>query len=744
MLSSFIGKVLDNYRIIESLGIGGMGVVFKAIHIKLDKLFALKMIAPGLTMNETFIKRFQTESKALAKFEDPNIVRIYDLRADNDQWFIVMEYVEGVNLLEKIKKDGAFRWQEALPILKQMLAGIGHAHAAGIIHRDIKPNNIMITEDHVVKITDFGLAKDQTSLVTTMSLTSGGTLYYMSPEHVKGISFTEKRSDIYSIGMTFYEMIAGCVPFKDLESDFDIRETIVRKKIAKPSVYNSDIPPLLETIVMKSIAKDPDDRYQSTNAMLEAILGFEEKFPIVNLAQEILPERSARQEKKSESANDNDGPDTRFEKALKKQTKDFLRRYGIVAAILMITILVILTYLLSSDPEKPKATNISRAEFNITSTPSGVLVHIDNESVGTTPLNNFTLQPGSHRIRLDKSDYESLDTLITLRSAIKTTLSFDLRPVVKHNAVPNKTERQRTARPIIKKDDIQASLYASSDPVGATIWIDDVMRGKTPLQVDRIDTKPHKIRIEKDGYQPYVNNIELEGGKTSSINAKLALLSGGLRITTIPENAIIKIDGQEINGEKTPALLRDIPVGQHKIEITKVGYNSVTKDVQIEQDMVENLMVELVRLEGKLAVQVRPWGYIYLNNELQKASSDIKYQVDLPVEMYQIKVVHPTLGKWVKSIQIEPNEKLKIVVDFNRKHTIKVLAVDESGNPLNALVFIDDKDTEKSTPADLQIRTGIHRLIVKKDGYHSANGEKEIFVDIDSGKSHKIVLKKIE
>ncbi len=231
MSSSYIGKVLDNYRIIDNLGIGGMGVVFKAIHIKLDKLVALKMIAPGLTMNENFIKRFQTEAKSLAKLEDPNIVRIYDLRADNDKWFIVMEFVEGINLFDKIKKDGAYKWQEALPILKQTLSGIGHAHSAGIIHRDLKPNNIMITNDRVVKVTDFGLAKDQSNMVTTMSLASGGTLYYMSPEHVKGISFTDKRSDIYSIGMTFYEMIAGTVPFKNMESDFDIRETIVRKEL---------------------------------------------------------------------------------------------------------------------------------------------------------------------------------------------------------------------------------------------------------------------------------------------------------------------------------------------------------------------------------------------------------------------------------------------------------------------------------------------------------------------------------
>ena len=125
MTSAFVGKVIDNYRIIENLGIGGMGVVFKAIHIKLEKLFALKMIAPGLALNENFIKRFQTEAKALARLEDPNIVRTYDFRSFDDQWFIVMEYVEGVNILDRLKKEGPFRWQQAIPIIKKVLSAIG-------------------------------------------------------------------------------------------------------------------------------------------------------------------------------------------------------------------------------------------------------------------------------------------------------------------------------------------------------------------------------------------------------------------------------------------------------------------------------------------------------------------------------------------------------------------------------------------------------------------------------------------
>ena len=295
MSSSLIGKVVGNYRIIENLGIGGMGVVFKAIHIKHGKLFALKMLVPGLAMDEHFIKNFLIAAKALARIEDPNIVRIYDLKSEDDHSFIVMEYVDGFNLLELIREDGAFPLQNALEILKQILLAIGHAHKAGLIHRNIKPNNILISTDGKVKITDFGLAKVKNILTTTPYDTSAAGLYYMSPEHVRGYQFTDKRSDIYSIGMVFYQLVTGTLPFKNIESDFDLRESIIKKRIIKPRTYNRDIPPALETIVMKSIAKSPEDRYQSTKQMLHAIHKFETRdskidtqFALVEFPESIL------------------------------------------------------------------------------------------------------------------------------------------------------------------------------------------------------------------------------------------------------------------------------------------------------------------------------------------------------------------------------------------------------------------------------------------------------------------------
>ena len=172
-----VGSYIEHYQILEELGKGGMGVVYKALNVNLDKFVAIKTISLGLTAEEIITNRFRTEARSLAKLQNPNIVSIFDLRVDDNQWFIVMEYVDGCTLSQKIREQETLNWQECVNIFKQILSAIGHAHRAGIIHRDIKPNNIMLNREGLVKITDFGLAKDQRNLSHTQTSSTGGTLY---------------------------------------------------------------------------------------------------------------------------------------------------------------------------------------------------------------------------------------------------------------------------------------------------------------------------------------------------------------------------------------------------------------------------------------------------------------------------------------------------------------------------------------------------------------------------------------
>jgi serine/threonine-protein kinase len=746
MASSYIGKVIDNYRIVENLGVGGMGIVFKAIHIKLDKIFALKMIAPGLTMNENFLKRFQTEAKALAKLEDPNIIRIYDLRADEDRWFIVMEFVEGINLLNKIKQDGYFKWQEGLPILKQVLKGIGHAHMAGIIHRDIKPNNIMITRDQIVKITDFGLAKDQGKRITTLSLSSGGTLFYMSPEHVKGISFTDKRSDIYSIGMTFYEMITGSVPLQSFESDFDIREAIMRKDLPKPSVYNPDIPPLLDNIVMKSLAKDPEDRYQNAEAMLDAISNFEEKYPILDLGKDIISKSKTKRKsnKKIHAVKADDGPETRFEFVLNSQSRQLWKEYGPIFAIIVIFLIFVLIYLFAPESGKEEPHKLLQAELNIQSDPPGAFIYIDGDSSGITPLDGYLINPGKHQIRLQKESFAPFDTLIVITADKSNTFSADLKDIPQRFAQSPRKEKNITAAKNAQISTLPGNLNADSEPAGAILWIDGKKSGPTPVQLDHLKHGYHDIRIEKKGYEPYRQRILIKSNTTIRINAKLVLVGGKLEVSTTPSEAIVNIEDYHIHNKITPVTIPNLPSGLYKVQIEKPGFRAISKEVRINQGETSRLLVDLEHLTGNLAIQIRPWGSIYLNNKLLKESSNIRYQIELPVDTYSLKVVHPTLGIWEKNVQVVENNGTNILVDFNREDKIKILAVDEHGAPLNATVYVDNTNTEKITPADITLRTGIHKIKLKMEGFDMVKDNNPVLVDKTGEKIHKFVLKKIK
>ena len=740
MSSPYIGKVLDNYRIIESLGIGGMGIVFKAIHIKLEKIFALKMITPGLVMNENFLKRFQAEAKSLAKFEDPNIVRVYDLRSDDDRWFIVMEFVDGINLLEKIKRDGPFPWQEALPILEQMLSGISHAHASGIIHRDIKPNNIMITKDGTVKITDFGLAKDQTSGSSTLTVASGGTLYYMSPEHVKGFSFTDKRSDVYSVGMTFYEMLTGSVPFKDINSDFDIREKIVRKEFEKPTTINPDIPDELESIIVKAIAKDPEERFQTAEEMLQAILDFEATVSkdIRNFSQPV---------RKSENGSPKLKDSINILKAkilggdkINFKNVPWFRVTSLALGLLVIIIFVSLVVKSNGKSPAESKAEILPAHLSITSTPSLATVILDNDSIGLSPLKSYTLTPGQHSLRLTRNDYLPVDTTISPVSGNQLDLTFQLiSKITDSESITEQVAEKNESTPNLEP----TTVYIQSEPPGAEIWMNNKYRGSTPKKVTNLQPGDYRIKISKEGFEDATKKISLNGKSKPELMIPLTASTGNMQIATVPESANIILDGEKIP-QLTPTNLKEIPVGEHQIEITKKGYASINRKLVVKKAETFDLKIELVKQMGSLGIQVRPWGSIYLDDKLQKSSSNIKYNLELPVNRYKLKVIHPTLGVWEKSIEIKPGETTELTVDFNYTLKIPVTAIDDFGNPIVAEIYLDDHNTGKTTPAEIVVNVGLHKFSVKKDGYTADNEETEILVDKGLDKPQNFLLRKAE
>jgi len=263
-----IGKNLGNrYQIMEKLGGGGMAVVYRARCCYLQRDVTIKVLRPEYYGDEDFVERFRREAQAVASLSHPNIVNVYDVGQEDNIHYIVMEYVEGKNLKEIIRERGPLPVEEAVDIARQICEGLEHAHEHNIIHRDIKPHNILITKTGRVKVTDFGIARAATAATVTQTGTIVGSVHYFSPEQAKGEAIG-LRSDIYSVGVVLYEMLTGKLPF---EGDTPI--AIILKQVQEepeaPAKLNPAVTPELEKVVLRAMAKNPDYRYQSAREMAQ-------------------------------------------------------------------------------------------------------------------------------------------------------------------------------------------------------------------------------------------------------------------------------------------------------------------------------------------------------------------------------------------------------------------------------------------------------------------------------------------
>lgn len=249
----------DRYEILEKIGSGGMSDVFKALCHKLNRLVAIKLLKEEFSSDSGFVSKFKMEAQAAARLSHPNIVNIYDVVDEGNLHYIVMELIEGITLKNYISKKGCLDVKEAIGVAMQVAQGIAAAHEQGIIHRDIKPQNIIIARDGKVKVADFGIARAASS--QTLSATAVGSVHYISPEQARG-GYSDVRSDIYSLGITMYEMVAGRVPFQG-DNTVTVALAHLETPITPPSYYNEDIPIGLENIILKSTEKKPEYRYGS-------------------------------------------------------------------------------------------------------------------------------------------------------------------------------------------------------------------------------------------------------------------------------------------------------------------------------------------------------------------------------------------------------------------------------------------------------------------------------------------------
>ena len=271
-MDQYIGRLLDNrYEILEVIGTGGMAVVYKARCHRLNRLVAIKILKDEYARDEEFRRRFRAEGEAVAMLSHPNIVQVYDVSSTEDANYIVMELIDGISLKQYMESKGVLNWKETLHFAMQIAKGLEHAHSRGIIHRDIKPHNVMVLKNGSVKVMDFGIARVM-SKSNTLTKEALGSVHYISPEQAKG-GHTDNRADIYSLSVVMYEMMTGRPPY-DGESPVAVAIQHINGGAVRPSVLNPNIPAGLEQIILKGMSLEVRDRYVSATEMLQDMEAF--------------------------------------------------------------------------------------------------------------------------------------------------------------------------------------------------------------------------------------------------------------------------------------------------------------------------------------------------------------------------------------------------------------------------------------------------------------------------------------
>ena len=338
------GRLLGNrYEILEQVGNGGMATVYKAKCHVLNRFVAVKVLRDEFTTDEEFVKRFNTEAQSAASLTHPNIVSVYDVGSEGDTHYIVMELIKGKTLKDIINEDGALSWKWSVNVAIQIASALETAHKNNIIHRDIKPHNIIITEDGIAKVTDFGIAKAVSNSTITAFGSTIGSVHYFSPEHAKG-GFTDPKSDLYSLGVVLYEMVTGKVPFS-ADTPVSVALKHMQEKPKEPIELNSAVPRSVNDIIMKAMQKDINLRYQTATEMLRDLSRAIKK-PDSNFVEIENQEKQFATQRLSTMYDRADEKSEMREKGLKGFIKKHKALSITIGAILLFIITILLTNLI--------------------------------------------------------------------------------------------------------------------------------------------------------------------------------------------------------------------------------------------------------------------------------------------------------------------------------------------------------------------------------------------------------------
>lgn len=544
-----IGKRIHKYRIDAKLGEGGMGLVYKAWDTVLERPVALKMMHASLAQDETFLHRFRAEAKAVAQLESPHIVSVYDLLETSEGLFIVMQYVDGETLADKIRREGAFAMAEAVGLCMQILQALVHAHHAGVIHRDLKPGNVMRTAEGEAKVTDFGLAKVRRGSVHTLSHITGGTLHYMPPEQIRNFAMADQRSDLYSVGMTLYEMLTGRLPFDKTEDLFALAKTLVAGKFPSPRRFQPNVPQALARFVMKALHKDVNHRFQSADEMLEEL-------------KRIAPGEPPA------------SPPVRSRRRL---------LFEILGSVALVAITAF--FFLRTTPGTSVLDFLGLAAYAkiaITTTPDSAAVRFNGKLIGYTPIHERRVKAGTLDLLIQKKNHAEIDTAIVLVEDQPAHLTFLLAPLA---LTP------RTAIDSTPAAAAWGAVEIMAAPPGVAIIYQGERVAKTRYRNARLAPGAHKFRLRHEGYHDSTITLTVKREETARANITLRPRLAILKISVQPYGSIY-LDNELWMENTDQEQSRSVRVGRHKVRVEHPTLGRREREIVVKPEQVNEVVVD--------------------------------------------------------------------------------------------------------------------------------------------------------
>lgn len=661
MEDKFVGKRLDGrYEIHELVGVGGMAYVYRAYDRMEDRWVAIKILKEEYSNDSEFLRRFRNESKAIAVLSHPNIVKIYDVSFGDQIQYIVMEYIDGITLKHYIEQEGALRWQETVHFISQILSALELAHDHGIIHRDIKPQNILLLRDGTIKVTDFGIARFLQNETQTMTDKAIGSVHYISPEQASGHKITNK-ADIYSTGIVLYEMITGRLPFV---ADTAVSVVIMQIQNAPvpPREINPDIPYGLEQITLKAMEKNPENRFSSASVMLDDILDFKQD-PSITFNYNSYTYRSVQRSGGNVQSNIDDyntvgethaygdGYDEEYDPELvrsRKRRKGSMAITGIIIALIIVLVSVGAVYIIDllKEEEVVVEDSIEMPNFlgMIYETEiQGNKLYIDFE-IKTKEGNDPTKQPGEVL-------YQDVDAGLRVKKGREVTLTVNKSEGEKVTVPPLKGYEQTAAinalsamslkykLETIADDEIEVGHVVKTDPAEGSV----VSEGSTITLYVSTGSSIEKVKVPSNLVGDIVENVtaKIEDAKLvptivyddESDKPKGTVISvspdSGTELSVQSSVTITVSSGKGV--EKTLDYSVDLPYGVNEDIVVKVYRNgSLFSQETVNPAYVSTYNLSFTGKSGieKIVIKLNDQDYMFIDFDFTNETKNVTAKYD--------------------------------------------------------------------------------------------------------------------